>query len=105
MIRRPPRSTLFPYTTLFRSALAFGKGKGKLDLQGTIGGRFPLGGDAKLGRQGLSNTAGQYHPGRLLWPEGEGKAPFFESGKKAGKKQDVLHPGPGFGPGRLPART
>src|SRR2546430_9649136 len=24
MIRRPPRSTLFPYTTLFRSALVFG---------------------------------------------------------------------------------
>src|SRR3712207_7382196 len=24
MIRRPPRSTLFPYTTLFRSAVAFG---------------------------------------------------------------------------------
>src|SRR6195952_3096335 len=24
MIRRPPRSTLFPYTTLFRSALSFG---------------------------------------------------------------------------------
>src|SRR3712207_7382908 len=23
MIRRPPRSTLFPYTTLFRSALSF----------------------------------------------------------------------------------
>src|SRR3712207_7445967 len=23
MIRRPPRSTLFPYTTLFRSALAY----------------------------------------------------------------------------------
>src|SRR2546425_6284509 len=26
MIRRPPRSTLFPYTTLFRSAFAFGCG-------------------------------------------------------------------------------
>src|SRR3712207_7713049 len=25
MIRRPPRSTLFPYTTLFRSALAEGR--------------------------------------------------------------------------------
>src|SRR5687768_18404090 len=25
MIRRPPRSTLFPYTTLFRSAAAFGR--------------------------------------------------------------------------------
>src|SRR3712207_7612569 len=26
MIRRPPRSTLFPYTTLFRSGLLFGFG-------------------------------------------------------------------------------
>src|SRR3712207_7825395 len=26
MIRRPPRSTLFPYTTLFRSAVAVGVG-------------------------------------------------------------------------------
>src|SRR2546426_2921083 len=26
MIRRPPRSTLFPYTTLFRSANAYGSG-------------------------------------------------------------------------------
>src|SRR3712207_8889115 len=25
MIRRPPRSTLFPYTTLFRSNIAFGQ--------------------------------------------------------------------------------
>src|SRR5256885_17243474 len=25
MIRRPPRSTLFPYTTLFRSVIAVGK--------------------------------------------------------------------------------
>src|SRR5258707_2678479 len=25
MIRRPPRSTLFPYTTLFRSVTAFGR--------------------------------------------------------------------------------
>src|SRR2546426_10067485 len=25
MIRRPPRSTLFPYTTLFRSAAVFGR--------------------------------------------------------------------------------
>src|SRR3712207_8611926 len=27
MIRRPPRSTLFPYTTLFRSVLAHGFGR------------------------------------------------------------------------------
>src|SRR5256885_4706880 len=32
MIRRPPRSTLFPYTTLFRSGVAFspyGSGEGR----------------------------------------------------------------------------
>src|SRR2546427_7016978 len=29
MIRRPPRSTLFPYTTLFRSALARGARHGQ----------------------------------------------------------------------------
>src|SRR5256886_7550700 len=28
MIRRPPRSTLFPYTTLFRSALAGDRSRG-----------------------------------------------------------------------------
>src|SRR2546422_11184601 len=27
MIRRPPRSTLFPYTTLFRSGLPGGRGR------------------------------------------------------------------------------
>src|SRR3712207_7301242 len=38
MIRRPPRSTLFPYTTLFRS------GEGRLD---TSGGRPVRGPDAR----------------------------------------------------------
>src|SRR3712207_7314343 len=38
MIRRPPRSTLFPYTTLFRSALV----EGGADLH-------PLGSSGRLG--------------------------------------------------------
>src|SRR3712207_7522832 len=29
MIRRPPRSTLFPYTTLFRSAALRGRARGR----------------------------------------------------------------------------
>src|SRR5258708_10306336 len=32
MIRRPPRSTLFPYTTLFRSCLGGGGGPGRARL-------------------------------------------------------------------------
>src|SRR2546428_3566717 len=31
MIRRPPRSTLFPYTTLFRSMVAFFRHVGELE--------------------------------------------------------------------------
>src|SRR2546429_3547889 len=34
MIRRPPRSTLFPYTTLFRSAGSNGYGSFTLDAAG-----------------------------------------------------------------------
>src|SRR3712207_7038479 len=35
MIRRPPRSTLFPYTTLFRSSSAYGTGNiGRTDDSG-----------------------------------------------------------------------
>src|SRR2546427_6708227 len=37
MIRRPPRSTLFPYTTLFRSALAPAPGPRLLDIGGGTG--------------------------------------------------------------------
>src|SRR2546425_5161248 len=33
MIRRPPRSTLFPYTTLFRSVLVFQRNKGTLEIR------------------------------------------------------------------------
>src|SRR5256885_11086260 len=32
MIRRPPRSTLFPYTTLFRSADRHGEARVRMDL-------------------------------------------------------------------------
>src|SRR2546422_3841316 len=36
MIRRPPRSTLFPYTTLFRSVVAWGLGVNLLGVPVTI---------------------------------------------------------------------
>src|SRR3712207_9338998 len=43
MIRRPPRSTLFPYTTLFRSQLHRGDADGLAHLE--QGGQVPGGGD------------------------------------------------------------
>src|SRR2546421_7610132 len=61
MIRRPPRSTLFPYTTLFRSVLLDGAGqllharrrllqRGRLLLRG--GGDLLRPGRELLGREG-----------------------------------------------------
>src|SRR3712207_7760777 len=41
MIRRPPRSTLFPYTTLFRSGRGFGAA-GSLGVHGNRWGVLPL---------------------------------------------------------------
>src|SRR3712207_7166014 len=38
MIRRPPRSTLFPYTTLFRSVLTGAIGEGVLQMSATCTG-------------------------------------------------------------------
>src|SRR2546421_4747059 len=42
MIRRPPRSTLFPYTTLFRSALAQKARENKISVADLQGGTFTI---------------------------------------------------------------
>src|SRR3712207_8711460 len=52
MIRRPPRSTLFPYTTLFRSA-----GEGGARNTGGQFGTFQI--DAFSGRNGLDLLGGE----------------------------------------------
>src|SRR5688572_32080333 len=51
MIRRPPRSTLFPYTTLFRSAQAY--------AQYVEGGWPALSTDPAFGGQGLPRLVNQ----------------------------------------------
>src|SRR2546430_10530446 len=43
MIRRPPRSTLFPYTTLFRSRGELAELRGRQIFAGKTGGAFELG--------------------------------------------------------------
>src|SRR3989449_4879998 len=63
MIRRPPRSTLFPYTTLFRSGIAAG---GNINPQGTS--MFePIGGSApKYTNQGVINPLAAICAGQML---------------------------------------
>src|SRR5438874_3898397 len=55
MIRRPPRSTLFPYTTLFRSRLRL-RGAGKPLLDVIIGARGSEYGSAYVRRPGDSHV-------------------------------------------------
>src|SRR3989449_2660426 len=58
MIRRPPRSTLFPYTTLFRSLAALGAAKAKgVSLAKAAGGHRATAAEAVgfVARHALSN--------------------------------------------------
>src|SRR2546430_7287762 len=73
MIRRPPRSTLFPYTTLFRSAAGGAGGRSLPHLSGSRRGgllgfrlrssRFRLG--LALRRRGLARALGDRKSTRL----------------------------------------
>src|SRR5256884_5759462 len=76
MIRRPPRSTLFPYTTLFRSEQVLQqlpavreRGRDQLDQRlGIVRGDVPAGeGGAEQGRVRRSRQAPvRQHPQRFL---------------------------------------
>src|SRR5256886_14929780 len=69
MIRRPPRSTLFPYTTLFRSLGAL-EDVGAVDVLG-IERRILAHQDAPQGAQGLDGRLPQGEPAGGGGPHGE----------------------------------
>src|SRR5258708_31036067 len=73
MIRRPPRSTLFPYTTLFRSRsgdLAARSGPGRLGRAGTAvglaSGRWPSRSRARDGERSEEHTSELQSPDHLV---------------------------------------
>src|SRR5687767_15706448 len=64
MIRRPPRSTLFPYTTLFRSDPFRPRLAGELDdALGAV--RMHDVGRIKLGRERISSARSEEHTSEL----------------------------------------
>src|SRR3712207_8834561 len=59
MIRRPPRSTLFPYTTLFRSTWGMGHCSGNLrDSRDILDSRSPASVDCRGGSHFCLQTSG-----------------------------------------------
>src|SRR5574337_367735 len=90
MIRRPPRSTLFPYTTLFRSVLALDHAvnhpvRTQKDGQPSLAGRNTKRGGQLPGAPGFRHGAGpgegltdfQHIPMFILWKSWTPSAPFW----------------------------
>jgi hypothetical protein len=73
--------------------IAYGKGFGHFDIQGTFGASLPTGNEAKIGRTFPWNNAFQYHLYRKFWPELEVNYTHFQDGPTNGKTQVYLTPG------------
>jgi hypothetical protein len=73
--------------------IAYGKGFGNFDLQGTFGVGLPTADTNLLGRTYAWNNAFQYRLFRKLWPEVELNSTFFQDGKNDGQKQNFVTPG------------
>jgi hypothetical protein len=73
--------------------IAYGKGWGMFDMQGTIGAAEPAGNTSALGRTYTWNHTFQLHTLERIWPELEINQSWFSGGKNDGKGQTFLTPG------------
>jgi len=73
--------------------IAYGKGFGHFDLQGTFGVGLPVADTSLIGRTFVWNNAFQYRLFRKFWPEVELNSTFFQDGKNDGRKQNLVTPG------------
>ena len=78
---------------IFTPTLAFGKGWGPFDVQGTVAGQIPNGDVGRLGTPFVSNTAFQYLAAERVWPELEVNLTHWPNGDNAGNTQVFLTPG------------
>jgi hypothetical protein len=79
--------------SIITPTIAYGKGFGAFDIQGTFGLTLPTGNEAKIGHSYLWNNAFQYHLYRRFWPEVEVNYTHFQDGPNTGNTQVFLTPG------------
>jgi hypothetical protein len=85
--------------------IAYGKGFGDFDVQGTFGVGLPTADTSTLGRTIAWNNTFQYRVWRKFWPEVEMNSTFFQDGKNDGRKQNFVTPGLVMGRFRLAGRV
>jgi hypothetical protein len=85
--------------------IAYGKGFGNFDAQGTFGVAMPVADTNRIGRTYNWNNAFQYRVFRKLWPEVEINSSFYQDGPRDGKKQTFITPGLLFGRFQLTKRV
>ena len=83
--------------TIVTPTIAYGKGIGSFDVQGTFGVTLPTGNEAQIGRTLPWNNAFQVHLYKKLWPEVEINYTRFMDGPNDGKTQTFITPGILFG--------
>lgn len=81
--------------------IAYGKGFGNFDVQGTFGIALPTSDTNLVGRNYLLNNTFQYRILRKIWPEVELNSTFFQDGPHDGMKQNFVTPGLVIGRFRL----
>jgi hypothetical protein len=86
--------------TILTPTIAYGKGFGPLDIQGTFGVGLPTGDVDVIGRTYAWNNSLQYQLFRRLWPEVEINGTWFQQGKNDGQQQTLVTLG--LVVGRLP---
>jgi hypothetical protein len=79
--------------SIITPTIAYGKGFGDFDVQGTFGATLPTGNEAVIGRTYPWNNAFQYRVCRKLWPEVEVNYTHFQDGANNGKTQVYMTPG------------
>ena len=78
---------------LYQPTLAFGKGWGAFDIQGTLGGGIPASRASVIGYQVQTNIALQYNVLKVFWPELEVNWTYYANGQRGGLNQVYLTPG------------
>src|SRR5579863_5867169 len=96
MIRRPPRSTLFPYTTLFRSGVLRAEGKVPRRPVARRGvRRRPVGAGRAFQRRAAPGRGGRPARGRRPGP---GPRPPYVPPRQGGQARGAYRRGPGGRP-------